>query len=57
MNIQVMDRVTTGQKINLAIADCDIHPTPKSVPAKPASAPRILSFVSIAIVDINHALD
>ena len=34
MNIQVMDRVTTGQKINLAIADCDIHPTPKSVPVE-----------------------
>ena len=34
MNIQVMDRVTTGQKFKLAIADCDIHPTPKSVPVE-----------------------
>ena len=31
MNIQLMDRVATDQKIKLAIADCDIHPTPKSV--------------------------
>ena len=31
MNIQLMGRVATDQKIKLAIADCDIHPTPKSV--------------------------
>ena len=29
-----MDRVATDQKIKLAIADCDIHPTPKSVPVE-----------------------
>ena len=34
MNIQLMDRVATDQKIKLAIADCDIHPTPKSVPVE-----------------------
>jgi len=32
MNIQVMDRVTANKKAKLAIADCDIHPTPKSIP-------------------------
>ena len=34
MNIQLMDRVATDQKIKLAIADCDIHPAPKSVPVE-----------------------
>ena len=34
MNIQLMDRGATDQKIKLAIADCDIHPTPKSVPVE-----------------------
>ena len=29
-----MDRVATDHKIKLAIADCDIHPTPKSVPVE-----------------------
>ena len=29
-----MDRVATDQKIKLAIADCDIHPAPKSVPVE-----------------------
>ena len=32
MNIQVMDRVTIEKKTKLAVADCDIHPTPKSIP-------------------------
>ena len=34
MNIQVVDRGATDHKIKLAIADCDKHPTPKSVPVE-----------------------